>query len=317
MDIFQLSEILHQNVACLRFLRANNLIYTDYWCTNCNRSWCWQKRDRNKEGYIWRCLACKKEKSIKADSFFSGSNLTCRIIVCVINYFCADLQVTQTHKLLKPHISEKSIIQWYAFCRDVCSSYLLDNPIRIGGPGLTVEVDETKLCGRRKYGRGRLVGVDDDDWLVGLIDRTTKRGVYEIFQQRTIATLIPFIQRVVVPGTHINSDGWAAYGQVVNHGYTHSTVIHERDFVDPIDGTHTNGIEGHWGNLKQRFKRMHGTDLHNRPNHVDEALYRHNRGLGLAKGESIFLRFINDLRSVYPLRQVIPPNAGPPPQLIY
>jgi hypothetical protein len=62
---------------------------------------------------------------------------------------------------------------------------------------------------------------------------------------------------------------------------------------------------------------MHGTDLINRPNHVDEALYRHNRGLGLPRGETIFRRFISDIHSVYPLRQVIPANAGQPPPLIY
>ena len=45
---------------------------------------------------------------------------------------------------------------------------------RIGGPGIVIEVDESKF-GKRKYNRGRLV---DGVWVVGLVERTEKRRIF-------------------------------------------------------------------------------------------------------------------------------------------
>ena len=55
---------------------------------------------------------------------------------------------------------------------------------------------------------------------------------------RTAATLEALILQHCLPGTHIISDGWAAYRNVAalqNGIYQHSVVVHERYFVDPND----------------------------------------------------------------------------------
>ena len=46
------------------------------------------------------------------------------------------------------------------------------------------------------------------------------------------------IQRFILPGTHIVSDGWRAYNNIVNLNngvYTHATVNHSENFVDSVD----------------------------------------------------------------------------------
>ena len=41
-------------------------------------------------------------------------------------------------------------MDWYNLCREVCSEVLIKENAKIGGPGKTVEIDESKF-GKRKY----------------------------------------------------------------------------------------------------------------------------------------------------------------------
>ena len=41
-------------------------------------------------------------------------------------------------------------MDWYNFVRDICAKYFQQHPMTIGGPGIEVEIDESKF-GRRKY----------------------------------------------------------------------------------------------------------------------------------------------------------------------
>jgi len=43
-------------------------------------------------------------------------------------------------------VNRKSIIDWYNFCRDLCSDDLLHNPVVLGGPGHIVAIDETLVA---------------------------------------------------------------------------------------------------------------------------------------------------------------------------
>ena len=53
-------------------------------------------------------------------------------------------------------VTEKMIIAWFQFFRDVCSNELLANPIQIGGPGVVIQIDEI-LMTKWKDHRGRTV----------------------------------------------------------------------------------------------------------------------------------------------------------------
>ena len=99
---------------------------------------------------------------------------------------------------------------------------------------------------------------------VGLGRRTRRCFLVEV-PDRTAATLEPIIRRWILPGTHIISDGWAAYAKienVANEIYTHSVIVHERNFVDPIGpGVHAQLIENTWMRAKQKLRRQHGTSV--------------------------------------------------------
>ena len=61
-------------------------------------------------------------------------------------------------------------MDWYNLYREVCSEVLIKEDAKIGGPGKTVEIDESKF-GKRKYHKGRR---KDGVWVFGGIERDTK-----------------------------------------------------------------------------------------------------------------------------------------------
>ena len=69
-------------------------------------------------------------------------------------------------------ISEPTGVDWFNFIRDVCAEYFNQNPVEIGGPGIHVEIDESKF-GRRKYNRGRW---QEGHWVFGGIERITGKS---------------------------------------------------------------------------------------------------------------------------------------------
>ena len=67
----------------------------------------------------------------------------------------------------------------------------------------------------------------------------------ETVEDRSEKTLIPLVQKWILPGTIITSDCWKGYINLEKYGYVHKTVNHSKEFVDE-DGDNTNKIEGHW-----------------------------------------------------------------------
>lgn len=118
----------------------------------------------------------------------------------------------------------------------------------IGGQGIEVELDETKVS-KRKYNRGHQVnGV----WVLGGVERTPERKFFAIpVPDRKAETLTQLITNYVAPGSVIYTDLWRGYSQISGiNNYTHSTVNHSKNFKDPQTGVHTNTIEGTWAGMK-------------------------------------------------------------------
>ena len=53
------------------------------------------------------------------------------------------------------------------YMREVCADNLIKNPVIIGGPGMSVEIDESSFS-KRKYNRGRVLL---NTWVFGDICR--------------------------------------------------------------------------------------------------------------------------------------------------
>ena len=85
-------------------------------------------------------------------------------------------------------------------------------------------VDDESKFGKTKFNRGRYI---EGQWVFGGICRHRDKG-----------TLLPII-RAHMPGTCGKSDMWKAYDCLKDEGYSHLTVNHSPNFVDPDTGAHT------------------------------------------------------------------------------
>ena len=147
-----------------------------------------------------------------------------------------------------------------AFIRDLCETTIENNPQELGGfnengETIEVEINESTFF-HRKYHSGQW---RERHWVFGAVERRTRRCFLVEVPDRTAANLEPIIRRWILPGTHIISDGWAAYANIENIAngiYTHSVIVQERNFVDPIEP----GVVEYFGTRinRNRFRNILG-----------------------------------------------------------
>lgn len=103
---------------------------------------------------------------------------------------------------------KKTIRRIIAGCVLKMKKQLIINKQKIGGPGITVEIDESKF-GRRKFERGRLVsGV----WVVGSVECTPRKRIFiKSVARRDRQTLEAIIKENVMEGSTICIDCWRGY----------------------------------------------------------------------------------------------------------
>ena len=284
------------------FLRLNKLLFNFHGrCLRCVDGVVNLRRDRSApDGQIWRCSnkKCTFKCVIRKHSFFSGSHLSIQLIVKII-YFWSHRY--PNHIVLhETRLNERTVVDFFNFCREVCSVVLEEQSEPIGGPGKVVEIDESKF-GKRKYNRGKRV---DGVWVFGGIERDseTPKCFFTVVEDRSAKTLIPLIKRWILPGTTILSDCWKAYSSLCDEGYVHETVNHSVEFVTDR-GHHTNTIESTWNALKKSLPR-YGTSKNLYNSYFAEYCMRRKF---LNNSRDKFIEFLKLVARVYH-----PPTADTP-----
>ena len=164
-----------------------------------------------------------------------------------------------------------------------------------------MEIDETVVT-KRKYHRGAFRA--EEYWVFGGVERGDHTKCFLIpVARRNAETLLPILSRHVAEGTMVISDGWAAYGgieniialQSGNQAYTHFTVNHSENFVDPESGAHTQTIEGTWSHFKARHKEERGTSRHLFASYIYQFMWRKK-----FKGPDALYHLWKDISKLYP-----------------
>ncbi|XP_050512924.1 uncharacterized protein LOC126888610 [Diabrotica virgifera virgifera] len=216
--------------------------------------------------------------SVRKGSFFARSHLAISQIMIILYGFANDFPQKVISK--ETSLSAPTVIDWCNFCREVCSTYLEQHPVELGGfdehgEPVTVEMDETMFF-HRKYHRGRAFG--NRQWVFGMIERNSGKLFLTPVQARNEETLLPIVSRTILPGTLIVTDGWGSYrniGRLDGGVYEHRTVIHQNNFVDPNnDSVHTQTIESVWMRSKKKLRRQCGTSMDLFPSYLQEFVWR-------------------------------------------
>jgi transposase len=146
----------------------------------------------------------------------------------------------------------------------------VDGDFPLGGPGKTVEIDETFIGGKDHAGH------DDKAVVFGIVERNGDVLTRHV-AMRTKVHVIPHVVTFVKPGSKIYSDRESAFKLLTEkYGYDHEMVDH--DAGEYVRGdVHTNTIEGFWANVK---RGINGTYVHVSKKwlqtYLREFEYRHN-----------------------------------------
>ncbi len=137
-----------------------------------------------------------------------------------------------------------------------------------------VEIDESYF-GKKKTGQGRTGTVQGQVAVFGLRERKSGLVIAQVVSGTRAQDLIPLIEKYVVKGSTIYSDGHGAYHHLSKHGYRHRVVYHEYTFVDQ-QTIHTNSIESFWAYAKHTLRPAKGLPYKAYPEHIKEVQKRYN-----------------------------------------
>jgi len=152
-----------------------------------------------------------------------------------------DMQICQTERLV-PSVSHPSVVKLYGKFKDLMIEAYDNTDITMGGDveGNIVEIDESLFGKVQKYRKGKPFR---RQWVFGLVEQSTRKVYFEQVDNRTKATLVGIISKIVRAPATIYHDDWPAYRDLHNSGYNHQTVVHKREFKSK-EGTCTNTVEG-------------------------------------------------------------------------
>jgi transposase len=134
-----------------------------------------------------------------------------------------------------------------------------------------IEVDESYFGGTRKGKRGR--GAGGKVPVFGLLKRGGR--VYtKIISDASSATLLPIIERKVIPDSIVYSDCWRGYNVLDVSDFKHYRINHSRLFSDGHN--HINGIENFWNQAKRHLRKFNGIPRQNFGLFLKECEWRFN-----------------------------------------
>lgn len=254
LNIFEFIDLIRTEELALSFSKRIGLIDCQKKC-DCGRDMKLVKNMAKKHGEEFKCGSgrgvCLKRKSILDGSWFSNAKIGIQQgLLCIMTH---SAEINAKHYSFFTKIkSSATVADWRSFFRDLYAAELdRTETQKIGGIGLTVEVDESIMF-RRKSHVGRLLrGEEAMQWIVGGICRETGDVFAVKVPNRNTETLLSAIIQKIEPGTRVITDRWRGYYSLAAYGYFHDSVNHSFNFVDPNDESiHTQNVERMWKTLK-------------------------------------------------------------------
>lgn len=148
-SIFEIGHIFFDEKAAILFLLANNVLERNT-CLRCGGL---ESIDFVRKRF--RCHVCSTERSVFTRSFFAGNKLPAHKCL-LLGYLWLTRASHETIRAISG-CSSATVTAYFSFLRELIADSLDEQHFVIGGPGIRVELDETKL-GKRKYNRGHRVG---------------------------------------------------------------------------------------------------------------------------------------------------------------
>lgn len=165
------------------------------------------------------------------EHFVAGTTARCASSLIGVNFKTASYYYRRLRELIAQHTEQAAL---EAFSGEI-------------------EVDESYFGGQQKGKRGR--GAPGKIPVFGLLKRGGK--VYtQIIPDAKSTTLIPIIQRKVIPDSVVYTDCWKGYSTLDINQFRHFRINHSKLFADRKN--HINGIENFWNQAKRHMRKFNG-----------------------------------------------------------
>lgn len=268
----------------IEFLRGRHLLRRDLDC-GCGGEMLLRPFNGSSDEERFKCRVCKNCKSIRTGSFFQGSKHRLDHWVSVMHYWSLDMQISDIAKL--HNFSRKRVAQMVEYLRDVLSAQLLRTSTELGGPGITVNIDESVFPHEIKDSRGS--NNKSQRWVFVMTDRSASPeiGHMEIVDTQDAERLMPIIQRHVRPGSVVYSKRWKSY----------TNISEQFNFVDhETVGCHAGAVESFWEDVKRGIKKSRGVLREHLGRYLEEQMWR-KRYTG-----EVFDHLLAHIAEQYPVR---------------
>ena len=177
------------------------------------------------------------------------SRLSQRIESKLIEHFIAGTTGRCAAELIG--VNRKTACYYFQRLREVIAYKLEQESNEVFGG--EIEVDESYFGGSRKGNRGR--GAAGKVPVFGLLKRGGK--VYtKVIPDASSGSLIPIIDRKVIPDSIVYSDYWRGYNALDISEFKHFRINHSKLFADKKN--HINGIENFWNQAKRHMRKFNG-----------------------------------------------------------
>ena len=264
---------------CLAFLAQLRWPDGNITCPNCG------SRDVRFLGTrrLWECKTKhpKRQFSIKVGTIFEDSAIPLDKWMTAVWLLANCKNGVSSYELARDlKITQKSA--WFMLHRIRLA--MQESGGMLGGPGSTVQVDETWIGGaarwmnaarRKKAFKGKPSPYSTPRAMVlGMLEKGG-RVKARVMGRATRWDLWSEINAAIQKGSEIHTDELSAYQGLANQNYAHKVVNHSETYVDGL--VHTNGIENFWSLLKRAVR---GTYVSVEPFHLfrylDEQAFRFN-----------------------------------------
>lgn len=282
----ELDREFPDDATCLEYLVAK--LYPDgIHCAKCAKV---TKHHRVRSRPAYACQFCGSHEYPMKGTIFEGSSTSLRLWFYAI-FLMASTRCGISAKQLEREVGVSYPTAWRMFNK--IRTLLADDGEPFGG---TVEIDEADIGPQAKWMHAadkrrknvKYGDVKHRTHVMGFAQRGAdgKSGKVktQIVTGSGAPTLLPEVERRVLPASAVYSDEWRAYDTLGQRGYEHHRVRHSLG-VYVLGDVHTNTIEGFWSLLKRGLSGVyHGVSTKHLQSYMDEYTFRYNNRDATGRG---------------------------------